>query len=162
MIRSLCIKLITIVVMAAHSLFGCSFHHACDTCCAGGISACEAGCECQSCCCDCENDNSCSHHLKQKVSQNCCLHSQEIQVPCEEGKSPAKAPCQCKCEHSGCVFLPSLSRVGLIDGMSQPPAILGTTRQVGLQMCHTCRELQASLSSLHETRGCAMLQIWLI
>ncbi len=161
MIRSIFIKLITIVVMAAHSLFGCSFHHACNMCCGEEVSECGANCSCESDCCE-NSTAACSQH--QNLTSNCCLFSEVEGGISNHEKSPAKAPCHCKCEHSDCVFLHDTTVQSIVDGISQPPSTLFPVQILFPQKGCVSGDLRLELHSLSTTgaSGCAISQVWLI
>ena len=164
MCHSIFIKLITIVVMTSHSLFGCSFHHACNTICAGEVSECKAGCSCQSDCSTEGNEYSCQQHLKQDIASNCCLYSEVGDELSGSGKLPVKAPCQCKCEHTNCAFLHNSTVKISVDGVSQPPATLCLIQPLKLQAVCGISRILAVLHSLRKTgiSQCAVTQVWLI
>jgi len=161
MIRSLFIKLITIVVMATHSLFGCGFHHACNTCCGEEVSGCDSCCSCQSDCC--ENNQACSFQ-QSEITSNCCLYSEVDEESSHHNNSPAKEPCHCKCEHSDCVFLHDNSTHCALDGISHPPVTLCLNQFVCTQTEGSFWGLQTEFDSLGKTgvSGFAMIQVWLI
>ena len=164
MSHSIFIKLITIVVMTAHSMFGCSFHHACSTCCVEEVSECSAGCSCQSDCRTKRKKNCRQRHLNQDVVSNCCLHTEVGNELSGSGKLPVKAPCHCKCEHTDCIFLHDSTVQSTVDGVSRPPATLCLNQPLSLQAVCGVRNLQAGLHSLHKTSAsqCVLAQVWLI